>query len=366
MPVYKDKAKTKDGRQYYYSISFVDMYGRQQRIRSKRYSTKKDAEIAEAKKLLELDKVASESLTFNQASYLFLPEKKRQMKIQSYFKLERHIYIAMQSLGEIQISKLNVREWEDFLKDLDNRKLSPNYKNKLIGSVKQLLKFTDKRYNLTSSIPSKFDNYRLGDKKEMKFITESQLKKLLETVDDRVWYNLFVCLFYMGFRIGELNALTFEDVDFDNQTVSINKTITTKIKDDNGNYLITSPKTKSSVRTLPMPQIVSKAFLEMYEYYTKFPNFSLKWYVFGGLNAIPETTIQVNKNKYFKLANLEEIRIHDFRHSTASYLINNGATPLLVSKWLGHTNVAMTLNRYSHLYKSELDDIIKTIDKICT
>lgn len=362
MPVYKSKEKTNDNRQYYYSISYVDIYGKQHRIKSKKYATKKDAEKAEAKKLLELDKIASETMTFNQAALLFLPEKKQQMKYSSYLKFQKELEHVLEVIGDVQIDKLKVSQFQKLLESMNKKELSPIYKNKIIGSLKQLLRFTDKRYNLTSTVPDKFDNYRLEEKKEMKFITEEQLNQLLSVVDNMIYKNLFLILFYMGFRIGELNALTFDCIDFENNTVAIKQTVTTRISDESGNYLITTPKTAASVRTLPMPEIVSKSFLELRDYYTKFEEYSPKWFCMGGIRPIPESNIQTAKSKYFALAGLDPIRIHDFRHSTASYLINNGASILLVSKWLGHTNVSMTLNRYSHLYKSELLDIVNVIN----
>jgi integrase len=77
-----------------------------------------------------------------------------------------------------------------------------------------------------------------------------------------------------------------------------------------------------------------------------------------------ETTIQVNKNKACKLARIKQIRIHDFRHSCASLLINKGASIALVSKYLGHSNISITLNTYTHMYKSELDNMIKILNNL--
>ena len=369
MPVYKSTEKTKDGNSYYYSIHYVDSYGKSHRIKSKKYKTKKDAEKAEAKKLLELDKLPSETLTFNQVALAFLPEKQKKVKLGSYKAFVNALNHALDVLGDIQVDKLTNHQYEQFLRHLDGLKrngkaFSGKTKNRSVSALKQLIQFSYKRYNLTTSVPSKYDNYIQDDNKEMKFITLDQFKELMEVVDDEVYSALFVTLFFMGLRIGEANGLQFKNVDFENNTLSVKQTVTTKIKTDKYNYLITTPKTKSSIRTLPLPKIVSKKLLEMYDYHSNFEGFNDEWFVFGGYRPIPETTIQKAKTKYFRLADLEEIRLHDFRHSCASYLINNGATPLLVSRWLGHASVTMTLNRYSHLYKSELDDIVQNINQI--
>ena len=64
------------------------------------------------------------------------------------------------------------------------------------------------------------------------------------------------------------------------------------------------------------------------------------------------------------VAGLHHIRIHDFRHSYASLLINNGASVTMVTKFLGHTKVDVTLNTYSHMFQSALDEVINIINDL--
>ena len=369
MPVYKDKQKTKDGRQFYYTIHYVDDHYMPHRIKSKRYLTKKDAEKAEAKKLLELDKIPTETMTFNQAALIFLEEKKKKLKPGSYKDFENVLNNALDVLGDVQIDKLTNRQYEAFLSHLENftrhgKLITNKYKNRSVSALKQLLDFTYKRYNLTSTIPSRYEPFKAEPQKEMQYMTVEQFNKFIANVDDIVYNALFTTLFYMGLRIGEANGLQWKHIK--DNALTVKQTVNTKMRDDAGNYLITTPKTATSKRTLPLPQIVSRRLLELHEYYSNWDEFNAEWFVFGGIKPIAESTIQKEKHRYFKLADLDEIRLHDFRHSCASFLINNGASPLLVSKWLGHSNVTMTLNRYSHLYKSELFEIVKEIDKNCT
>ena len=68
------------------------------------------------------------------------------------------------------------------------------------------------------------------------------------------------------------------------------------------------------------------------------------------------------KNKYYELSKVKRIRIHDFRYNCASLLISKNIVPILLAKYLVHSDVSMTLNRYSHMYKSKLDEIIKLIE----
>ena len=61
-------------------------------------------------------------------------------------------------------------------------------------------------------------------------------------------------------------------------------------------------------------------------------------------------------------AGLKRIRIHDFWHSCASLLINNGANVTLVAKYLGHAKIDETLNTYSHMYQNRLENIVQIIE----
>ena len=158
-------------------------------------------------------------------------------------------------------------------------------------------------------------------------------------------------MFFCGLRIGEALALTWNDI-IDNQ-FKITKTLTTKIKGQN--YIILPPKNKQSNRTIPIPNRVQIALDKWYNYISKVDGFKKTWFIFRDYENLAPTTIARIKDNACKLANIKQIRIHDFRHSTASLLINNGANIGLVSKYLGHSNIETTLNIYSHLYESELE-----------
>ena len=359
MPVYRDSRRGT----YYYSFSHNGT-----RVRSKDFENRKECEKALATELLNADKITGNRLTFDQITALFLAEKKDRLKQQSYDRLATMLGHFNRTLGNVRVDRLTVDQYADALKDIDSflyhgKPLKNSYKNKLIRTFKQLCLFASRRYDLYTNVPDKFDNYRNEEREEMQIITLEQFRKLMEVCNEEPWRALFTTLFYMGLRIGEANALTWADVDLINGTLSVRKTLTTKLKTGGRQFLITSPKTKSSIRTLPLPHAVSAELLQLRDKQYKANEKPSETFVFGGLLPVPESTLQKVKNKYFDLADLPRIRLHDFRHSCASFLINNGATPLLVSKWLGHANVTMTLNTYAHLWRNELLEIVKTIDE---
>lgn len=84
----------------------------------------------------------------------------------------------------------------------------------------------------------------------------------------------------------------------------------------------------------------------------------------GDAFPISSNALADRKNANCEKAGVKQIRLHDFRHSCASLLINKGANIQVVAKYLGHTKIEETLKTYSHLFISTLDEIINVIDTL--
>lgn len=92
--------------------------------------------------------------------------------------------------------------------------------------------------------------------------------------------------------------------------------------------------------------------------------FNDDYFVIGDAFPVASNTITSRKNRNCKLSNVPQTRIHDFRHSCASLLVNNGANITVVAKYLGHTKIEETLNTYTHLFNSALNEVVELIDKL--
>ena len=93
-------------------------------------------------------------------------------------------------------------------------------------------------------------------------------------------------------------------------------------------------------------------------------NFNDDFFVVSDARPISDTTIYDRRTLIANKAGLKSIRTHDFRHSCASLLINNGANVTLVAKFLGHTKIEETLNTYSHMFSTALDNVVSIIDNL--
>ncbi len=364
MPVYKTKTeKTKDNKIWYFKCNYRDIEGKIKQKKSKKFNTKEEATKEEAKFLLSIGETKSnKSMTFNNIYHEFILKKEDEVRPTTLIKIKNYYKYIENKIGDIQISNLTIEQIKKWKNYMNSTKLSCQYKNKIFKLLCSLNNYSQKYYNISTKvldIEGKFNEKDIK-KKEMLFFTIEEFNTFIAIIDSQMWKTLFEILFYCGLRQGELQALMWKDINFEQNTININKTLTTKLK--GVKYSIFPPKTKSSYRIIPFTNTIKDDLMILYNIYSKLDGFSNNWFVFGGIRPTPETTIQIHKNKYCELANVKKIRIHDFRHSCASLLISKNADPVLVAKYLGHTDVSMTLNRYSHMYKSKLNEIIKLIE----
>lgn len=356
---------TKDGRQYVFTLRYKDIYGTNKQYTSMRYKTKREAELEEARYKIKIseNKVNATNLTFSQLFLEYVEYRKKDMKLQSINKLI-NLFKVFDPIKDVKINSFDLTMYKQFRNYIESKEYSIEYKNKIIGLLKRLIRYSNKYYNTSDKTLAFIDNFKEVNKikKEMQFFTYDEFLKFLSVIDEFNYKTFYEVLYYLGLRQGEATALTWNDINFIKKEVNINKTLTTKLKGQL--YTVSSPKTVNSNRTLPIPDKLIKSLEKLKEEAKKKKYFNDGWFVFGDELPFKESTIQRHKNKYCELAGVKQIRIHDFRHSCASFLIQNGASIVLVSKYLGHSKISVTLDIYTHLYKSELLEVSKMIDTI--
>lgn len=366
MAVNQDKKnKTKDGRIWYFQIYYNDLLGNRKKYKSKKYLTKKEAEEAERNYILTLNnRIPKKNITFKDLMYQHYVFQKDLVKITTYSNYYK-MHNQLSSLNKIKVCEFDLSYFNKFKEEINKKDLSISYKNKIYGFLRSLLIFANKYYSInTNDILYKMTGFSNKNevKKEMLFWTYEEFKKFISKVDDIRYKSYFEILYYCGMRKGEANALNWNDVDLINNKVFITKTVTDKIRGQK--YITLPPKTKTSVRTLPISKQVKDTLIALKKYYMQYKNYSDDWFVFGGIVPLPSTTIEKQKNNACKKAQVKQIRIHDFRHSCASLLISKGASVALVSKYLGHADISTTLNTYTHMFKNDLEDLIKELDNL--
>lgn len=158
--------------------------------------------------------------------------------------------------------------------------------------------------------------------------------------------GLLFCM-HTGLRIGELCALRWEDIDMENRTVTVCRTmqrIYRRSPEGKGHtkLLITAPKTRNSVRTVPLSSLLMPVLKRMR------PDDSACYLLTGKLTPTEPRTYRDYYNRLLERLELPHVNFHGLRHTFATRLIENGADYKTVSELLGHASVNITLNLYVH------------------
>lgn len=187
----------------------------------------------------------------------------------------------------------------------------------------------------------------------MQIWSRDEFDRFDSVADDRIYHIFFRLLYFSGCRKGEALALSPSDIDPVRNTVSITKSYTRKCFGDT--YSITAPKTAASNRVVSIPESLTAELLSLQK------NRDVP-FLFGGDHPLSETSVTRHFKEWTHKAKLKPIRIHDLRHSHASYLISSGVSPVAVSKRLGHASVTETLNTYSHVMPQDDEKIMRLLE----
>ncbi|MGL2431368.1 site-specific integrase [Helicobacter pylori] len=162
-----------------------------------------------------------------------------------------------------------------------------------------------------------------------------EVKTLIENAPSLRLKAFLMVAFLTGMRTGEQLALTWEDIDFDEKKIVINKSL-------NELGSITTPKNKSSVREIDLLEPVAKILKEL-----KASEPSSEKFVFI---SMPKRTTMFQRvfKALLKALNLKERKLYTTRHTFASLMLSQGEEPMWVSKTLGHKDLNTTYKTYSH------------------
>lgn len=277
-----------------------------------------------------------------------------------YFKKRK--YNVEEITTEILQAFIDYEEKHGNSKD-KKKPLSPRSLKHLRIILNQSIKFAIKS-RIIDFNPCAFVKLPKQQKKIVNFYNEAQLKTLFENIKSEELYPLIYVTVVYGLRRSEVLGLKWDSVDFINKTVTIKHTVTRfseVIEKD-------STKTNSSYRTYPLPPEIEEIFRKqksrerrgiiLYgdEYHHN--EYIFKW-DYGKPYAPDFITRKFNR----MLVNneLPVIRFHDLRHSCASLLLSKGFTLKDIQEWLGHSDIEVTANIYTHLDQERKKNIMSSI-----
>ena len=349
MPAEKEKLKGEYTGRWNARFTLTLINNKKKRIFKRGFKSKKEALEYERETILNNSKAAT--IPFKNAVNQFLEFKKPRIKESSYRVLELTLK-SITYFDNILISEITPIQVSTFQNELIKTYKPRTIKN-INSYIKMLFNWCVRYKGLATNPFNMVDRLKLETDKRMDIITIAEFNQIIEKIKNDDMKLIFKLLFWTGLRLGEARALKIDDIDFNNKTISVTKTYT-HLK---GKDVITTPKTKSSIRIIKIDDILIqdiKDYLNKARYILD-DNFIFRYNKSYYLAIFKDITLKVLG---------KSLRIHDLRHSHASFLINNGVDVLLISKRLGHTNTTITLNTYSHLYPDKESEAIDLINKI--
>lgn len=352
---------------------------KQRRIVRKGYKTKKEATEAEHYlRSVELkERFYGAKITISMLYELLKEEDRTNHRKLSYINTQennynKHIKDYFSKVDNVaKLNYENIYQFREHLREKvaqnSDKPLSNNTINKIMILLKKIFDI-GLRKGYYSSNPAKLIKKLLIEKTKMQFWTIKEFQKFI-TLFEPEEYNiklLFTVLFFTGLRLGEALALTWQDIDFSSNTIHITKSVYV----NKGVTHISTTKTKAGTRRIVINKKLSQELQDWKKQQKnlleQFTNNSLTLQVFQ--NSPITITKNAIEKQYKKIIErddtLKKIRIHDFRHSHASLLINQGEDYLVVKERLGHASITTTIDTYSHLYPNKQIDLADKLDDL--
>ncbi len=318
---------------------YTDSSGKTIAKHKRGFETKKEAVEWEREFLLL--KTGDLNMTFGNFLDLYIEDYLLRHKTASYKTLKYSLikYESFKNLKMCNITPKTIKDWQNSLVE---ENYSASY---LSGIQKRLVTIFNHAVNIYGLKENPFNRVKLI--KSFKAVSEKEVwtvqefdKFISSFRKNNIFYiSIFYLLFYSGARIGEILALTIQDLDFENNTISITKTFTRVERKD----IITAPKSQASVRVVDIPE---KAMLILKRHIDTFykPDMNVRIY------PVAREIVRRTMMEHITKSGVKKIRIHDLRHSHVSLLINMGVNIFEVSKRIGHADTSITSKVYAHIY----------------
>ncbi len=413
----------KRGNVYEYNFDVAKIEGKRKRITKSGFKTKAEAlkqgTIAYNEYLNTGRKVVSNEMSYSDFLDYWLDNHcKINLKyhtIESYSNIVKtHL---KPNLGFYKLSQITKTTLQDFLNKIYVEKA---YSKNFLNNIRKVLKCSfnyavDNEYvKINSAANLKLPKYDEPPKDVAHIFTTEEINTILNRFKkNHCIYYAFLTAYCTGLRIAEVFALTWDDIDFKNKTISVNKNILkknqaggTKGRHLSGNsttvWYFGTCKTQTSYRTVPIGDTLLKALKEYKEeqqiHKLNYGDTYMKHYKKNVINpynnkteikivnayteidvALPEVDFVFVKNngvyegtdstKYpFKVIHYElgiPCRFHDFRDTHATRLIESGADIKAVSKRLGHRNIDITYNIYVRVTEKMENETANKFEEIC-
>lgn len=325
---------------YRFVQSFKDKDGKNRRVsvvkNNKTRATEKEAYEELQEKINKILNPIQEIHNLGYYKEKYLEFKKPTLAYNSYLVYEARIKVVDDDEKLENVTKI---KYDKILMEM-REKLSPNAIKLTCMVLNNFFQFIKKYYIPNFDVVLEFKlskDEKVREKQKVKYIENNEIENILKSIKNNTVRNIAILQLNTGLRIGEVLALSPNDVDYKNKTITVNKT-----KLENGQ--ITPPKTLSSIRTIEVSDYILKILLD----FSSTSKFIFKVSYRTILNALQPLNINS----------------HVFRHTHVALLIEQNVPIKVISERLGHSEISTTLNIYTHVTENMKVDLRKKLENL--
>lgn len=274
---------------------------------------------------------------------------RRASTLRSYRQNVRNHIIP--SLGRHQLTKLSPQHIQALINEKLKEGLSPRsvqyYHATVRAALNQALRWGLVKRNVANLVdPPRVQRHKITP------LAPEEAMRLLKTAEGHRLSALFTVALAIGLRQGEALGLQWEDVDLESGAVTIRH----QLQRVDGRLQLVEPKSDQSRRSIALPEITLASLRrhrihQLEERMAAGTYWSDTGFVFTTRNGTPLEGSNVRRVflRLLKQAELPEVRFHDLRHTCASLLLAQNVHPRIVMETLGHSQISLTMNTYSHV-----------------
>ncbi|HAN09386.1 MAG TPA: site-specific integrase [Clostridiales bacterium] len=366
----------KRGSSWSYVFDIGKVNGNRKKVEKGGFKTKKDAQVALR---TAIDEFESGGEVFNPEEisvsdyfdYWMENYVKSNLKFTTYEHYERDIRNHIRpALGNYYLNRLSIQRLQDFFTTKSREGYSANslkgFYGILSGAFEGAIKWGYLKSNPIQRIiiPSGDDG-----PKDVAVLTPQEIGIILKKLNKKTsFYIPLVIALNTGMRAAEVTGLTWDNVNFTNNTIQVTKILQRK----DGEWIFTTPKTKTSTRNMVMPNNLRLDLLEWKEQQRQNKQRYENHYHEGNNICTKETgeLITTDSFKYLSRVINRQLKIrfyfHMLRHTHATMLLGQGIHPKIVQERLGHKKITTTLDTYSHVSMNMQTEAISAFDSYLT
>ena len=349
---------TKNVEKNYWEVQFYykDYRGVRKKKHKRGFKTKREA--IEWQEQFKAQQAKNLDMDFKSFLDLYYEDMENRLR-ESTMMTKRYIvdlkvvpYFGKKKISEITAA--DIRRWQN---DLLSQGYAPTYLKTINNQLNAIFNYAVRYYELPKNPCRQAGSMGKSKAAEMNYWTQEEFESFLECVSDKtVSYYGFQLLFWTGIRAGELMALTPADINLEEKTLHISKSLRRNGHED----VVTEPKTEKSKRVITLPDFL---VVQLEEYMGMLYGITPQDRLFHVTKAYFDHEMK----RGIRLSGVKPIRLHDLRHSHASLLISKLGVPVQqVSERLGHEKITTTLETYSHLYPNQARDLADKLNDLNT